>query len=102
MFLEPGRGTIDFAQLRRTPDEIGYDGWAVVEQDMYPAPLDAPLPIARRTREHLEQGLQHLTRHGSLGCRVRPAAEADSGGATHEAARHARRQVFDRRRGESA
>jgi inosose dehydratase len=53
VFVEPGRGTIDFTELRRVLDEIGYNGWAVVEQDMYPAPLDAPLPIARRTREHL-------------------------------------------------
>ena len=26
---------------------------AIVEQDMYPAPFDKPLPIARRTREYL-------------------------------------------------
>jgi inosose dehydratase len=53
MFVEAGRGTIDFAELRRTLDDIRYEGWAVVEQDMYPAPLDAPLPIARRTHDHL-------------------------------------------------
>ena len=59
MFVEAGRGTIDFAELRRTLDEIGYQGWAVVEQDMYPAPFDAPLPIARRTHQHLlEAGFQ--------------------------------------------
>jgi inosose dehydratase len=52
-FVEAGHGTIDFSELRRTLDEIGFEGWAVVEQDMYPAPLDAPLPIARRTYRHL-------------------------------------------------
>ena len=31
-----------------------YDGWAIVEQDMYPAPFDKPLPIARRTRAYLQ------------------------------------------------
>jgi inosose dehydratase len=55
VFVEPGRGTIDFAELRRLLDDIGYEGWAVVEQDMYPAPSDAPLPIALRTRAHLEK-----------------------------------------------
>jgi inosose dehydratase len=53
VFVEAGRGTIDFNELRRTLDEIRFEGWAVVEQDMYPAPLDAPLPIARRTHDHL-------------------------------------------------
>ena len=34
---------------------INYDGWACVEQDMYPAPFDKPLPIAKRTREYLRE-----------------------------------------------
>ena len=29
--------------------------FAIVEQDMYPAPFDKPLPIARRNREFLRQ-----------------------------------------------
>jgi inosose dehydratase len=33
--------------------EVDYDGWAIVEQDMYPAPFDKPLPIAKRTHEYL-------------------------------------------------
>jgi inosose dehydratase len=33
--------------------EVGFDGWGIVEQDMYPAPFEKPLPIARRNREFL-------------------------------------------------
>jgi inosose dehydratase len=36
-------------------DRISYRGWVIVEQDMYPAPLDKPLPIAKRTREYLKE-----------------------------------------------
>jgi inosose dehydratase len=53
MFCEPSRGAVDFAAFRDALREVNYDGWAVVEQDMYPAPFDKPLPIARRTREYL-------------------------------------------------
>ena len=31
------------------------DGWAIVEQDMYPTPFDKPLPIAKRTRAYLRE-----------------------------------------------
>jgi inosose dehydratase len=53
VFVEPGKGTIDFAKLRDVLRDVGYAGWAVVEQDMYPVALDKPLPIAQRTRKHL-------------------------------------------------
>jgi inosose dehydratase len=55
MFCEPDRGAVDFAAFRDALQEVGYDGWATVEQDMYPAPFDKPLPIARRTREYLRK-----------------------------------------------
>ena len=35
--------------------DVNYDGWAIVEQDMYPAPFDKPLPIAQRTRAYLRE-----------------------------------------------
>ncbi len=35
--------------------DINYQGWAIVEQDMYPAPFDKPLPIAKRTRAYLRE-----------------------------------------------
>ena len=53
MFCEPSRGTVDFLAFRDLLKEIGYDGFAIVEQDMYPAAFDKPLPIAKRTREYL-------------------------------------------------
>jgi inosose dehydratase len=52
-FCEPSRGVVDFHALRDALQEVGYDGWAISEQDMYPAPPDKPLPIARRTRAFL-------------------------------------------------
>ncbi len=55
MFVEPNQGAVDFAAFRDLLCELDYDGYAIVEQDMYPAPLDKPLPIARRTREYLRQ-----------------------------------------------
>jgi inosose dehydratase len=53
MFCEPSKGAVDFPAFRNLLRELDYDGFAVVEQDMYPAPFDKPLPIARRTREYL-------------------------------------------------
>jgi len=55
MFCQPDRGTVDFIAFRDLLREIDYDGFAIVEQDMYPAPFDKPLPIARRTREYLRR-----------------------------------------------
>ncbi len=53
MFVEPALGFVDFLAFRDVLRNIGFDGWAVVEQDMYPAPFDKPLPIAKRTRAYL-------------------------------------------------
>ena len=53
LFCEPSQGVVDFPALCRVLQEIDYDGYAIVEQDMYPAPFDKPLPIARRTRKYL-------------------------------------------------
>ena len=53
MFVEPALGWVDFLAFRDVLRDIGFDGWAVVEQDMYPAPFDKPLPIAKRTRAYL-------------------------------------------------
>jgi inosose dehydratase len=53
MFCEPDRGAVDFNAFLAALREVGYDGWATVEQDMYPAPFDKPLPIAKRTRAYL-------------------------------------------------
>ncbi|MCA1646385.1 MAG: sugar phosphate isomerase/epimerase, partial [Chloroflexi bacterium] len=52
-FVDLGRGSVDLNGLNRVAAEVGYDGWGIVEQDMFPAPFDKPLPIARRNREFL-------------------------------------------------
>ncbi len=53
---EPAEGIVDFGALARVMREIGYQGWAIVEQDMFPLDdLEKPLPIATRTREFFEQ-----------------------------------------------
>jgi inosose dehydratase len=54
VFCEPALGLVDFAAFRDALREINYVGWGIVEQDMYPAPFDKPLPIARRTRDYLK------------------------------------------------
>ena len=55
MFVEPSQGAVDFIAFRDVLREGDYDGWATVEQDMYPAPFDKPLPIAKRTRAYLRE-----------------------------------------------
>ena len=54
IMTEPGNGTIDLAKLHAALEEKGYDGWVVVEQDLFPVKsFDDPLPIAKRGRENL-------------------------------------------------
>ena len=55
VFCEPSQGTVDFLALRDLLREFNYDGFGIVEHDMYPAPFDKPLPIARRTRAYLKE-----------------------------------------------
>src|SRR5262249_14772157 len=55
MFCEPSRGVVDFLALRDALKDIDFEGFAIVEQDMYPAPFDKPLPIAKRTREYFRK-----------------------------------------------
>ena len=55
IFCEPALGTVEFVAFRDVLQEIEFSGFAIVEQDMYPAPFDKPLPIAKRTREYLRE-----------------------------------------------
>ena len=55
IFVEPSLGVVDFPALRDALVDVGYDGFAIAEQDMYPAPLDRPLPIARRSYSFFQQ-----------------------------------------------
>jgi inosose dehydratase len=53
MFVEPSKGVVDFLALRDALEDVEYEGFGIVEQDMYPAPFDKPLPIAKQTYEYL-------------------------------------------------
>lgn len=56
IMIEPGKGSIDFAKLHQAMETKGYDGWVVVEQDLFPVKsFDVPLPIAKRGRENLRK-----------------------------------------------
>ncbi|MGA9873787.1 MAG: sugar phosphate isomerase/epimerase [Rhodococcus sp. (in: high G+C Gram-positive bacteria)] len=56
---EPPLGIPDMPSLLATIDKLADEGtltadiFAIVEQDMYPCAVDAPLPIAQRTRKYL-------------------------------------------------
>lgn len=53
IMVEAGRGSVDFAAIRDILKAHAFDGWAIVEQDMYPAPADRPLRVAKRTLDYL-------------------------------------------------
>lgn len=55
IFCEPSKGAVNFQGFRDVLREVNFVGSAIVEQDMYPAPFDKPLPIARRTRTYLRE-----------------------------------------------
>jgi inosose dehydratase len=52
-FVDLGQGAVDLIGLNAAASDVGFDGWGIVEQDMYPAPFYKPLPIARRNRQFL-------------------------------------------------
>lgn len=53
VMCEPEQGVVDFMGFGRVLHEIGYEGYAIVEQDIYKPNLDVPFPIAKRTREYI-------------------------------------------------
>jgi inosose dehydratase len=55
VFVEPSKGAVDFTKFRDVLKEVDYVGYGMVEQDMFPAPFDKPLPIAKRTRAYLRE-----------------------------------------------
>jgi inosose dehydratase len=55
VFCELDRGAIDFAAFGDLLGDVNFQGFVVVEQDMYPAPPDKPLPIARANRDYLRR-----------------------------------------------
>ena len=55
VFTEPAIGAVDFVALQASISELSYEGFGIVEQDMYPAPFDKPFPVAERTRAYLRE-----------------------------------------------
>lgn len=60
IMVEPGKGSIDFAEFHKALLNKHYTGWTVVEQDLFPVKsFDIPLPIAKNGRKNLlEAGFQ--------------------------------------------
>jgi inosose dehydratase len=52
LFCELGKGEVDFAAIVRLLDEMSYDGWIVVEQDVLPN-MGTPKESAQRNRAYL-------------------------------------------------
>jgi sugar phosphate isomerase/epimerase len=67
VFCEPQSGILDFHALAATLKETGFDGYGIVEQDMYPADPKVPLcqgtvePERWRSRELNAGGHQNWT-----------------------------------------
>ena len=52
VFCELGKGEVNFPALMKQLEELGYDGWGVVEQDVLPG-MGSPKESARRNREYI-------------------------------------------------
>ena len=52
VFCELGMGCVDFPGVLAALDDVGFDGWIVVEQDVLPG-MGMPRESARRNREYL-------------------------------------------------
>ncbi len=53
VFCELGRGDVDFPGVVKALQDIGYEGWIVVEQDVLPG-MGTPKESAHRNREYLK------------------------------------------------
>jgi inosose dehydratase len=52
IFCELGKGDVDFPRIKTDLENMDYDGWIVVEQDVLPG-MGKPKESARRNREYL-------------------------------------------------
>lgn len=52
VFCELGKGDVDFPAVRDTLNQIGFEGWIVVEQDVLPG-MGTPKASAQRNRDYL-------------------------------------------------
>ena len=57
VFPEIGTGTVDFIAIRNIIDEMNYQGWGTVEQDILPNSNINPLNSAKRNRAYLSEKL---------------------------------------------
>ncbi len=53
VFCELGKGLVNYTAIRDVLRKVNYSGLAMVEQDMYPADFDFPLPNAMKSRAYL-------------------------------------------------
>lgn len=53
VFCELGKGSVDFPAIIAEMEKLGYDGWAIVEQDVLVDDLDAPKQSSQRNRDYL-------------------------------------------------
>jgi inosose dehydratase len=53
VFCPLGKGEVDFPGVVREMQALGYDGWAIVEQDVLTDDLDAPKQYAQANRDYL-------------------------------------------------
>ncbi|MCP4385118.1 MAG: TIM barrel protein [Hyphomicrobiales bacterium] len=53
MFCQMGKGEVDFAAFRTLLNEIGYNGWCIVEQDCAPDAAISKVAMARANRDYL-------------------------------------------------
>ena len=54
LFCELGQGDVPFAEVKSILDQLGYDGWIVVEQDVLPG-MGQPKESAQRNRDFLKR-----------------------------------------------
>jgi inosose dehydratase len=50
-----GKGDVDFPGIVAHMETVGYDGWAIVEQDVLSAKPGYPKAASRRNREYLRE-----------------------------------------------
>jgi hypothetical protein len=60
------KGDVDFIALRDVIKDIGFSGYAIVEQDMYPAPLISPSLSPKEPAISSEKLGSGSTRQGKL------------------------------------
>ncbi|MCA9912371.1 MAG: TIM barrel protein [Anaerolineae bacterium] len=54
IFCELGKGAVDFPAVIAEMEKLGYDGWAIVEQDVLTEDATAPKKISQANRDYLK------------------------------------------------